>query len=235
MRAVCGTATADTPVTIGVFQDVFCRMVASSAYRDWILGRPDEALDGLDLSDRERRRLLAVAAQPGMRLSTSIHRANRLTPLHQTLPLTCTLLGDTLGDVLERYWMAHTAENLQVPSECERFAGFLERELADGRLSSPFLAEVLAFERACTALRFWQGAEPLPSDSEVPGLPPLVRIVRFAHDPVPLLDALASKRPPPPDLPTGEFHVVIDCRSGEAEFRLLDAEGLASLRKHGLI
>lgn len=92
-------------MSVATYQDVFCRMVASAAYRDHVLVEPDVALAGLDLSDRERRRLLAIAAQPGMRVNTAIHRANRLTPLDQTLPFTCFLLGDELGPLVDRYWL----------------------------------------------------------------------------------------------------------------------------------
>jgi hypothetical protein len=221
-------------VAAAVYQDVFGRMVASPAYREWVVNHPDEALDGLDLTDRERRRLLAVASQPGMAVNTAIHRANRLTPIDQALPLTCALLGDALPGLLERYWMLHTAESLQVPSESERFRAFLGAETAAGRVNGPYLEEVLDFERACAEQRLFVEQAPA-RDAEAPGLPLRIRIVRFAHDPVPLLGALASRRSPPSDLPVGEFYVVVDGRSAELEFRLLDRAAVAWFREHGLI
>jgi hypothetical protein len=225
-------------VSVATYQEVFCRMVASAAYRDRVLAQPDVALAGLDLSDRERRRVLAIAAQPGMRVNTAIHRANRLTPLDQTLPFTCFLLGDALGPLVDRYWQEHTTENLQLPAECERFAKFLEDRLRAGEIASPYVAEVLAFERACTELRFRvaddQESPNVESDRRE-GLPPRVRVVRFRHDPVRLLDTLSELRAPPGDLAEGAFHLVIDCRTGDPEFRLLDADGVAALRERGLI
>jgi len=223
-------------VSAAAYQDVFCRMVASAAYREYVLAQPDDALAGLDLTERERRRLLAIAEQPGMRVNTAIHRANRLTPLDQTLPFTCFLLGDELGPLVDRYWLENTTENLQLPAECERFGKFLQDRLREGLVSNPYVAEVLAFERACTELRFSVESAPAATrPAPRTGLPPRVRVVRFDHDPVPLLESLSQLAPPPPDIASGAFHLVIDCRTGDPEFRLLDADGAAALRDRGLI
>jgi hypothetical protein len=62
-----------------------------------------------------------------------------------------------------------------------------------------------------------------------------MRVVRFRHDPVLLLETLSRLEPPPGDLAEGAFHLVIDCRTGDTEFRLLDADGAAALRERGLI
>jgi hypothetical protein len=218
-------------MAIAIYQEIFCRMVASLGFRERVLDCPDEVLKGLDLTERERRRLLALAADPGMRVNTAIHRANRLTPLDQTLPFTCFLLGERLGSVVERYWSENPSENLQSPTECERFATFLTAEIEAGHITDPYLEEVLAFERTCTGLRFYTEEELRRTGSPGDGLPPLVRITTFRHDPVQLLEALANLEMPAAELPEGEFHLLIDCRSGEADFRLVDAEGLAALRQ----
>jgi hypothetical protein len=78
-----------------------------------------------------------------MRVNTAIHRANRLTPLDQTLPFTCQLLGERLADLLDRSWTGNLTENLQVPAECERFAVFLQREIDAGEIVDPYLEDVL--------------------------------------------------------------------------------------------
>ncbi|HWO02520.1 MAG TPA: hypothetical protein VNS63_24965 [Blastocatellia bacterium] len=57
-----------------------------------------------------------------------------------------------------------------------------------------------------------------------------VRIVTFRHDPLPLLEMLANRELPTEDIIAGEFHLLIDYRSGEADFRLVDADGLDALR-----
>ena len=206
-------------------------MVALPAFRERIAQQPGEALNGLELTPRERKRLLAIAAQPGMRVNTAIHRANRLAPLDQTLPFSCFLAGEQLPSLLERYWLENPTENLQLPVECERFAAFLKSEIRNARVVNPYLEEVLEFERVCTALRFFTEPELRQRDSGNDGLPELVRIVQFRHDPVPLLEALTNGQLPPVDLPTGEFHLLIDCRSEETDFRLIDAEGLAAIRR----
>ena len=131
--------------------------------------------------------------------------------------------------MVERYWTENPSENLQSPAECERFAAFLASEIREGRIADSYLEEVLTFERTCTELRFYTEEE-LRGIRSSNDLPPLVRIVAFRHDPVPLLEALANSQMPT-DLPAGEFHLLIDCRSGEPDFRLLDAEGLAALRR----
>ena len=123
------------------------------------------------------------------------------------------------------------AENLQIPAECERFATFLIRQISAGHITNPYLEEVLTFERTCTELRFYTEEEIQRNVRRGDNLPPLVRIVTFRHDPELLLGALANTETPAAGLPEGEFHLLVDCRSGEADFRLVDAEGLNALRR----
>lgn len=217
-------------MALAVYQELFCRMVASPALRARLIERPDELLHGLDLTVRERQRLLSLAAQPGMPVNTAIHRANRIAPIDQTLPLTCVLLGEQLRDLLEAYWSANPMENLQLPAECERFGAYLEQGIRDGIIDpGPYLEEVLRFERVCTELRFFTEDELRLRATIRTGLPMLVRIVPFRHHPAILLAALTEGQMPPGPCPSGAFHLLIDARSGEADFRMLDAEGLAAL------
>jgi hypothetical protein len=217
-------------MSLEVYQETFCRMVALPAFRERIVQQPVEALNGLELTPRERKRLLTIAAQPGMRVNTAIHRANRLSPLEQTVPFSCFLLGEQLPSLLERYWLENPTENLQLPAECERFAAFLRREIQTSRIVNPYLEEVLEFERVCTTLRFLTEQESPNLDSRNDGLPDSIRIIHFCHDPVPLLEALTDLQLPPADLPAGEFHLLIDYRNEEPDFRLIDAKGLAAIR-----
>jgi hypothetical protein len=216
-------------MALEVYQEIFCKMVAAPALRERVLEPSGEYLNGLDLTDRERRRLLAIAAQPGMRVNTAIHRANRITPLDHSVPFTLFLLGERLREVLERYWSENPTENLQIPAECERFAAFLEAEIQAGRVLDPYLEEVLDFESTCTSLKFFTEEEIGRFNPAGDDLPPLVRIVHFRHDPVPLLEALASLEMPAADITDGDFHLLIDCRTGEPDFRLIDAEALKAI------
>jgi len=216
-------------MALEVYQEIFCKMVAAPAFRERVLERSGEYLNSLDLTERERRRLLAIAAQPGMRVNTAIHRANRITPLDHSVPFTLFLLGERLRKVFERYWSENPTENLQIPAECERFATFLEGEIQAGRIVDPYIEEVLAFERTCTELKFYTEEELSRLTPAADDLPPLVRIVTFRHDPVPLLEALANRETPAADITEGEFHLLIDCRGGEPDFRLLDAAALKAI------
>jgi hypothetical protein len=216
-------------MALEVYQEIFCKMVAAPGFRERVLEHSGEYLNGLDLTDRERRRLLAIAGQPGMQVNTAIHRANRITPLDHSVPFTLFLLGERLRDVLQRYWLENPTENLQIPAESERFAAFLENELQGGRIIDPYLKEVLAFERTCTELKFFTEDELQRANPAGDELPPLVRIVTFRHDPVQLLEALANTEMPPADMVEGEFHLLIDCRTGEPDFRLIDAEALKAI------
>jgi hypothetical protein len=227
-RAGYGNSTAKLIVALDAYQEIFCRMVASADYRARLLEDPDSLFSNHDLTACEQRRLLAMAMHPGMRVNTAIHRANRLTPLDQTLPFTCFLLGDRLGPLLDRYWTAHPTENLQLPAECARFADFLDLELAAERLVDPYLEEVLAFERVCTALRFFSEDELRSAMGRREGIPAQVRIVRFRHNPEPLLEAL-SKLELPPVLEEGDYYLAIDARSGDPIFRILDPRAVAAL------
>jgi hypothetical protein len=96
---------------------------------------------------------------------------------------------------------------------------------------TPYLEEILEFERACAELLSSTEAELHVGGSSPDGVLPPVRIVAFRHEPQALLEALRHLQTPPPGIETGEFHVLIDYRSEKLEFRLLDAEGLAALKE----
>ena len=53
----------------------------------------EEALAGFELSDRERRRLEALARDARLKTGTTIHRSFRLSMLANTLPRTCKVLA----------------------------------------------------------------------------------------------------------------------------------------------
>jgi hypothetical protein len=228
-RAASGNATVELTVALEAYQEIFCRMIASADYRTRLIEHPQSIYQDHVLTEREQRRLSALAAHPGMRVNMAIHRANRLTPLDQTLPFTCFLIGDRLGPLLDRYWDANPTENLQLPAECARFADFLEQEINAGLLLDPYLAEVLAFERVCTELRFFSEQELVRKMGTHARLPAQVRILRFRHDPEQLLDALSELKPPPARLEEGEFYLAIDARSGDSVFRVLDGETAVAL------
>jgi hypothetical protein len=193
-------------VTLLGYQQALCDLVASPSL--CLRVRADAAtLDAYDLTDRERRRLSTVVAQPGMSTSCTLYRVNRITPLYSYLPLTCALLGDDLIVEAERYWSQGKPGDLQFGPETQRFAQFLRDRFAAGALASPYVGEVLELELAANALRW--------------GADPPRRTVRFAHEPEPLLAALAEDRAPPPELPEGDYLVELDASGGELRISAL--------------
>ena len=96
-------------------------------------------LAGFDLSEVEKNRLLEAVRQPGMSVSCSIYRSNRMTPLYTMLHFTCVLLGERLKPVVDDFWATADAPDLQFKPEIERFAQYLGRRLAEGSLIDPYL------------------------------------------------------------------------------------------------
>ena len=141
-----------------------------------------DALESYELTSRERGRLEAVAAQPGMEVNCTLYRTNRLTPVVMLLPYSCFVLGDRIGPIAERFWDgSHT--DLQFRSEIERFAAFLRELERTGELEEPLLDEILDFESAANELRFLPRRQLAARAQSSAGagvrLHPLVRLVRF--------------------------------------------------------
>ena len=205
------------------FQRALADMVASPALAMAVRRREREALVPYDLTPRDRRRLEAVAAQPGMEVNCTLYRSNRLTPIVMLLPYTCFVLGDRLRWIAERFWDANLTD-LQFATEVDRFAAFL-RGL---ELDEPLLEEVLSFELATNELRFLPrralGEEAEHSAGDGLALHPLVRVVRFRHDPAALLELLAAAAPLPYELEEGDFGVVLMAGPDELDVRVIDGQ-----------
>jgi hypothetical protein len=188
-------------VTLIGYQQALCDLIASPRLCLEVRAGHD-ALAGYDLTDRERWRLVSAAAQRGMSTSCTLYRMNRITPLYSYLPLTCTLLGDDLIAHVERYWDEGKPGDLQFGPETQRFSRFLRRQLEEGSIADPYLGEVLDLELAVNALRW---------DAE-----PRTCSVRFRHEPLALLDALAAgRRPDDGAVAAGDYVLDLDSTGGE--------------------
>jgi hypothetical protein len=191
----------------------------------------DDVLTAYDLTPKDRARLEVVAAQRGMEVNCTLYRTNRLTPVVMLLPYTCFLLGDRMKWIAERFW-GDRKTDLQFRGEIERFAAFLRELLESGELVEPLLQEILAFELATNDLRFAprRQIERCIANNVGSGisLHPLVRLVRFRHDPTHLLELLSDMEPPPYELAEGDFPVVLVAGSEELEVRRIHPH-LASL------
>jgi len=193
---------------------------------------PHEALAGRDLTPLERRRVAAVAGQPGMAVNQALYRYNRTIPLTEVLRGTAHLLGaEAFRALADEFWAEGSLDRNQ-RREAERFAAFLHRALAAGRVSSPYLPAVLDFEltryQLATRPRGPLHAAVAEAAARWPGGPlalhPLMRIVPFTHEPTRLLRWLAARRPLPySELPEGEFHLLLDfTQEGKYEQDVLD-------------
>ena len=186
-------------MSIASFQQALCDLVASPRLCRALRAAPEEVLANYQLSAREQARLREVVWQRGMSTNCSLYRSNRVTPLYTLLNYTCRALGDQFRALLDEFWDAKTYRDDQFTGEVERFAAFLRRCIADGIVSSPFAGELLQFELALHALNFAPRKRLLSEikDLVTPDLDtpcrihPLARLVRFRHDPAPLLAAAA--------------------------------------------
>jgi hypothetical protein len=192
---------------------------------------PASALSAYELTARERDRLAAIVWQRGMSTNCSLYRANRITPLYTHLGLTCTLLGERLMSEVELFWQFCRESDLQFESEIKRFAAFLRARVQDGKLDCPPLEAVVDFELAVNELLYLPRrrlAEELldaPAVRDVGSIQshPLVRLVRFAHEPSRLLTALAALQAPPDDLQRGDFFLVVHATAAEMDIVQVDA------------
>lgn len=204
-------------MSLSGFQLALCEAIASPVVARQLRLDPDAFLPRYDLSDRERRRLVAVGGQQGMATSCAIYRLNRITPICLYLPMTSLLLGDNeLVAQAEAFWSTRSTD-LQFQPEIAGFGSFLGERFGAISLAHPFLAEVLAFELAVNDVQFRSQQEGRTGNPASSGhgdhVHPLIRLVKFAHEPLGLLEALADHRVPD-NLEVGEFYLVVDGREG---------------------
>ncbi|HEU0054503.1 MAG TPA: hypothetical protein VFQ39_15050, partial [Longimicrobium sp.] len=207
------------------FQRAMSALAASPALVRAVRADGEAALAGFELTPMERRRVAAAAAQPGMVINCGLHRSNRITSVLEMLPLTVFLIGGEIRRVADGFWADHPNPDFTTRRELHRFGGWLRARLDDGMLAVPYLREVVAFELAVfdlgMASRKRLHARVAEAEARWPDGPfalhPLTRLVRFRHDPAPLLDRLRARRPLPyDDLPEGEYYLLVDVRAERA-------------------
>jgi len=218
-------------MTMEAFQQAMCDLVASPDLCLMLVQFPEQVLGRYDLSDRDRRRLVAVVQQPGMLVNCSLYRANRLSPIVNLVPHTCFLLGNALLDEATEFWKGFKETRLQFHEEVKQFGDFLRRRIEMGFLQIPILAEVLEYELALNEFRYSPRLEVLSrlelsktvaGESKCVQLHPLIRVLLFRHEPRRLLELLDERRPPPYELAEGEFWLLLDGKGEEVETKLID-------------
>jgi hypothetical protein len=136
------------------FQQAFVDMVASpemclAVRRDPAAG----VLARYELTDRERRRLIALARHPGMAMNCMLYRANRLAPLALNMPRLCKALGDDLRPLASAYWQAYPTTDVHFLIESQRFCDFVYEKMLNGYDLPREAREALDDEARALAMR----------------------------------------------------------------------------------
>lgn len=205
-------------MSLPAFQHALSRLVMSPPFRTQVVESPAEALADLDLTQRERERLEALARDSGLRTGTMIHRSFRLSMLTNTLPRTCKALGpEGIKETVHAYWLEQPSRSLLYVQEGLRFGAWALPRLRREGGGNPFLPEVLEAEIALLELarqELWETPPPEPpapqeaTEGLIPRLHPYLRVIRFRRDPDLVLSELAADRMPE-GLPEGEHYLLV--------------------------
>ena len=216
-------------MTLSAFQHALCDLVASP--QTCILARdhPELVFDKYDLTPLEWKRLVDVVQQRGMSTNCTLYRVNRITPIYTLLPNTSFLLGDDLVKWADYFWSQQKTD-MQFKSEVESFGELIKQQIQSGNLQNDFLEEILAFELAINSFRFVPKKDILKKIARPKSgssftqvrLHPLIKLVRFSHEPTMLLSLLASAQLPPVDIPKGEYYLLVDAAASDVVIKKID-------------
>lgn len=177
-------------MSLRTFQTLAARLVVEPDFRELVCAGGAAALgreSGGDLTELELRRLLAVAADPGLDAARFVHVDFRLSKLYVMLPLTRFMLGrERMLREARAFWRSSPPVTHYFIKEAVDFCDHLQGRLRARSLRAKYLAEVLAYERAELELK-----RPRPR-----GQMPRPQFVPFRHDPHALLSAIARGRRP---------------------------------------
>lgn len=210
-------------MTLHGFQQALSELVLSPDLRSQVVDQGTEVLTAFDLDPREKRRLLAIARQPGLNTGVLIHRSFRLSTVVRSLPRTCRLLGDRLSDLVHEYWREHLPLHFNFVWESCRFARYLRGLQQAGSLAEPWLHDVLRIDLASMALQRGLKPEeveldPQPGGADLAAAPTDDRIeLACRHDPRILLTDPDAETPP--SAPRGNYRLIISRQSdGSLDF-----------------
>lgn len=135
-------------MTLAAYQDALASLVASPELVSELRAGDVSALAAYDLTDRERGRLLAVVAQPGMAVNCTLYRSHRMVPLASLLPGTCDAIGGArLRELVDAFWAATPDTMIQFEAEARAFAAYVSERV-------PEVAALAAAESAALADRY---------------------------------------------------------------------------------
>lgn len=176
-------------MSLVVFQAQLARLTTDAEFQRAVRRHGAAAL-GPGLDGRERRRLLAVAADPGTRMTRTMYRGFRLAKLLATVPLLCRALGRYRTSTVLRYFADCRPFTFYFADEGVAFCDFIIAT-PPARPSPCMLADVARYERA-TLLLGMQAADRRNAALTVP----------FAHDPAAVLGWALGRRAAPPPCPS---------------------------------
>lgn len=134
-------------MSLRAYQAALARLVIEPDFRDDVRAGGN-LLSGYPLTERESRRIHAAAADRGMDITRTLHKAWRLNKLLAFMPATCALISDDqLAEELSLFWAGHPPISLYFLEEALAFCAHLERRIQMG-LNIEHLPEVVAYERA---------------------------------------------------------------------------------------
>jgi hypothetical protein len=163
------------------YQQELMRLVLDQAYAQQVAADP--AALPADLDQRAVRRLVSIAADPGLHLTRTLHMGWRLSKLLTLLPMTCAAADrELLETEVLRFWREQPPRSLYFVDEAVRFVDHLIEAVGG---SEPILADVARFEQAGLLL----------GDAARYGLPIEPVQVQLQHDPAQLLGRLAAGGP----------------------------------------
>lgn len=217
-------------MALRAFQYALSELVASPPLCLAVRAGKMEFFDQFELSEIEKARLMEVVWQPGMSVSCSMYRSNRITPLYTLLNFTCLLLGADLKKQVDEYWRRSQLPDLQFKQEIERFSHYLKDRIIAGAITNPLVEEVLDFELAMNELQFVPRQRIISRIQRLARgkagalqVNPLIRVVLFRHEPFEMLEILRQGRAPSDGLPRGEFFVVLSAVEEQIDMKRLDA------------
>lgn len=163
------------------YQQELARLVLDEGYA--LRVARDVAALPAELDERDARRLAAIAADPGLRLTRTLHRGWRLSKLLTLLPLTCAVADRTLLETqVLSFWRLQPPRSLYFVDEAVRFVDHLIAALGETEMA---LADVARFEQANLRL----------GDAARYRLPIGPVHVRLQHDPAQLLGRVVAGEP----------------------------------------
>jgi hypothetical protein len=213
------------PMSLAELQRALADWVDAPALRLAVRNDGTAALDGYQLTDRERARLLAMAHDARMPIDGALHRAHHLRALHSLLPLTLRWLGARAQPELAAFTATGPAAGVPRGREAFRFGAWLEQRIAAGELADGAFHDALRFELAAFSVRVASAGR--HGVGEFPH--PRKRLLSFHHEPRIVLAPPDAVQEPP----LADAWLLLDASGGELALTVLDepeARRLARLR-----